>query len=97
MGMSLPYVGVFAVTSTLLYLYGAGGGSYVPLVTWVVVAGVVYYISLLTHPARSCWSCGGSTRHRGMVWAYGSRPCQKCDGTGRHPRWGTRFVNKTVR
>lgn len=94
MFMSLPIVGVIASICGVLYLYGASDeGSYAPLAVFLLVALVSYIISLFLHPRRACWACRGTARHHGWLWAYGNRPCRNCGGTGRRPRWGTKFFS----
>lgn len=63
------------------------------------VTGSVYGWSLLRHPNRRCWRCGGSKRHDDTtVWRGTSGTCLVCRGKGRYPRWGTRiFMPRTAR
>jgi hypothetical protein len=94
MFMSLPIVGVIAGISGILYLYGASDeGSYGPLAVFLLVAAVAYVISLFVHPRRPCWKCRGGGKHRGIIWDYGDRRCENCGGSGKRPRWGTKFFS----
>lgn len=58
----------------------------VPLI--VITAAVVWYADVrLFHPWRTCPSCGGAKRHRGMVpRTHGD--CRRCGSTGRIRRLG---------
>lgn len=60
----------------------------------MVVAAVffTYVASLYLHPWVDCSRCGGSAKHRGLLFPYAHRPCDKCGGTSKRPRWGRRFI-----
>jgi uncharacterized membrane protein YgcG len=71
-----------------------------PAVVWLIAgiaAFVSYWLSIQFHPHRACRACGGSGRHTGSVWAYGSRPCGSCGGQGRHRRWGAQVFHRDQR
>jgi hypothetical protein len=93
-GQSLPYLGGFLGIAGVLGLYAYGGHSWVPLVGWVVLSIIGYWVSLFTNPDRRCWGCNGSSRFYGAVFGYASRACKYCGGSGRRPRWGRRFIDR---
>jgi hypothetical protein len=96
MGQSLPYVGLWAGITGVLYLIGQNGGGWVWLVAWVPLTLIGYIMSLYTNPDRRCWGCNGSSRFYGTVFGYASRKCTHCGGSGRRPRWGRRFIDRTL-
>jgi hypothetical protein len=55
---------------------------------------VGYLASVYLHPFRSCRWCKASGKHWGAIYAYSHRPCVHCGGSGRRPRFGTKFVNR---
>jgi hypothetical protein len=53
---------------------------------------VAYVISVIRHPRRVCRACGGTGRHRGMMFWWGDRACTTCGGSPRHRRWGAQVL-----
>jgi hypothetical protein len=93
MGQSLPYIGGWATITGVLYLLGRNGDGWLPLVIWIPVSIAIYVGSLFTNPDRRCWGCNGKSRFFGTVFGYASRACKYCGGSGRRPRWGTKFIS----
>jgi len=64
-----------------------------------VAAAVIYVLVAIALPTRKCGRCGGDriqfTRH----WLTGkarTRPCKRCSGTGRTPRFGGRTIHRLI-
>ena len=65
----------------------------------VAAAVVVYVLVAIALPAHTCARCRGEriqfTRH----WLTGkarTRPCKRCSGTGRVPRFGARTIHRLI-
>ena len=54
---------------------------------------VCYLVSLQLHPNRTCRACGGSGRHRAVMFPWAHRPCGNCGGQSRHRRWGVQALH----
>jgi hypothetical protein len=63
---------------------------------WGILAAclltVCYLASLWRHPWRTCAKCDGAKGNQGDVWKGTHGRCRVCDGNGRYPRWGVRFL-----
>ena len=65
----------------------------------VTGAVVLYVLVAIARPTRKCGRCHGErvqfTRH----WLTGkarTRPCRRCSGTGRVPRFGARTIHRLI-
>jgi DnaJ-class molecular chaperone len=65
----------------------------------VAAAAVVYVLVAVARPTHPCPRCHGDriqfTRH----WLTGkarTRPCRRCSGTGRVPRFGARTIHRLI-
>ena len=85
--MSLRALGVSAITAALVSLLIHGG-----IAGWAVISvavyALLYALSLPRRPFSSCRKCGGSGRHKGLLFTYAHRQCPTCGGSGRHRREG---------
>ena len=57
----------------------------------IIVAALVYYLSLRIHPLTRCKRCDGSNRHYSLLYSERRGTCPSCGGSGRHKRLGARL------
>ena len=62
------------------------------LLILAVIVGLVYYVSLKTHPYTKCKACNGSPRIYNPVFPDAFHFCRKCGGTGRRKRFGAKLA-----
>jgi hypothetical protein len=62
------------------------------LAVLALALSVRYLYSVWRYPAWRCWRCKGKARFfdSWKIWDRASRPCERCGGTGRLPRRGTK-------
>lgn len=70
------------------------------VIAFAVIATTVLYAALaVASPARTCPRCHGErvrvTRHW-LTRKTRTRPCRKCSGTGRAPRFGARTLHALI-
>ena len=65
----------------------------------VTCAAVIYVLVAIASPTRTCPRCGGDriqfTRHW-LTRRVRTRPCRRCSGTGRTPRFGGRTIHRVI-
>jgi hypothetical protein len=62
------------------------------IVIIAITVGLVYYVSLKTHPYTKCKVCNGTPKQYNPVFPDAFRFCRKCGGSGRTERFGAKFV-----
>jgi hypothetical protein len=73
------------------------GEPLLTLVSYAVLIGICYVVSLARHSNRRCRACGGSGRQRAAMFPWADRICTTCGGQSRHRRWGAQLLYRDGR